>query len=99
MHQPKVEFNKNILQPKLDVQQRIKNSEREREREREYSLICVGKIQREWKREKQIFIVKKMERRRVKIKRNMKGWKNCKVKVQSSGEIKKLKVRKMLEEE
>ena len=41
MHQPKVEFNKKkIHQPKLDVQQRIKNlpkerRERERERERE----------------------------------------------------------------
>ena len=49
MHQPKVEFNKKILQHKLDVQQRIKNSpkerrEREREREREYAPICVGKI-------------------------------------------------------
>ena len=43
MHQPKVEFNKKIHHPKLDVQQRIKNSpkerEREREREREYSLV------------------------------------------------------------
>ena len=47
MHQPKVVFNKKILQPKLDVQQRIKNSpkeRREREREREYAPICVGKI-------------------------------------------------------
>ena len=35
MHQPKVEFNKKIHQPKLDVQQRIKNSPTERERERE----------------------------------------------------------------
>ena len=40
MHQPKVEFNKKIHKPKLDLQQIIKNWERERERE--YSPICVG---------------------------------------------------------
>ena len=39
MLQPKLEFNKKIHHPKLDVQQRIKNSPREREREREYSPI------------------------------------------------------------
>ena len=46
MHQPKVEFNKKILQPKLDVQQRIKNSpkERKKNKQREYSPVCVGKI-------------------------------------------------------
>ena len=38
MHQPKVKFNKKIPQPKLDVQQRIKNSPTERERERERVL-------------------------------------------------------------
>ena len=43
MHHPKVEFNKKILQPKLDVRQWIKNSPKER-REREYSPICMGKI-------------------------------------------------------
>ena len=42
MHQPKVEFNKKIHQPKLDVQQRIKNLPKER-RERENSHFCVGK--------------------------------------------------------
>ena len=41
MHQPKVEFNKKqIHQPKLDVQQRIKNLPKER-RERERIHIFV----------------------------------------------------------
>ena len=43
MHQLKVEFNKTILQPKLDMQQRTKNSPKER-RETEYSPICGVKI-------------------------------------------------------
>ena len=71
MHQPKVEFNKKqIHQPKLDVQQRIKNlpKESQREREREFTFLC-GKIWIEWKREKKIFIVNKIRRRRVKMKR------------------------------
>ena len=33
MHQPKVELTKKIHHPKLDVQQRIKNSPKERKRE------------------------------------------------------------------
>ena len=43
MHQPKVEFNKKTHHPKLDVQQRIKNSPKERERERVFTYF-VGNI-------------------------------------------------------
>ena len=46
------------------MQQRIKNSPKEKE----YLHFCVGKILIGWKREKQIFIVNKMGRRRVKKK-------------------------------
>ena len=39
---------------------------------REYSPVCVGKIQIEWKREKKLFIVKK-NKEKSQNKRNMKG--------------------------
>ena len=44
-----------------------KKGERERERERYFTFLC-RKIWIEWKREKKIFIVNKMGRRKFKIK-------------------------------
>ena len=44
-----------------------KERKRERERERVFTFLC-GEIWIEWEREKKIFIVNKMGRRRVKIK-------------------------------
>ena len=99
MHQPKVEFNKKILQPKLDVQQRIKNSSKERrEIESILSPVCVGTIWIEWKREKQLFIVKKRGRRRVKIKGIWRDGRIIRLRYKVVGD-KKLKVGEMLEEE
>ena len=92
MHQPKVVFNKKILQPKLDVQQRIKNSpkerrERERERERVCTYLCGQNIDKMEERKENIYS-KKNEKKKSQNKRNMKGWRNCKIKVKSSREIK-----------
>ena len=41
MHQPKVEFNTKIHEPKAKMQSRIKNLHRERERERESFYLFV----------------------------------------------------------
>ena len=43
MHQPKVEFNKKILQPKLDVQQKIKNAPKERRETKNIHLFVWAK--------------------------------------------------------
>ena len=43
MHQPKVEFNKTILQPKLDMQQRTKNSPKERRETKSIHLFVWAK--------------------------------------------------------
>ena len=58
MHQLKVEFNKTILQPKLDMQQRTKNSPKERRETKSIHLFVWAKY-RQNGRERQIFIVKK----------------------------------------
>ena len=39
MHQPKVEFNTKIHEPKAKMQSRIKNLQRERERESFYLFV------------------------------------------------------------
>ena len=65
MLQPKVEFNKKIHHPKLDVQQRIKNSPsvREREREREsIHLFCGKNIDRMEERKANIYSKKHGEK-------------------------------------
>ena len=59
-------MTKKIHQPKLDVEQRIKNSERERERVLTY--LCGQNIDRMEERKQNIYSKKKMGRRRVKIK-------------------------------
>ena len=65
MHQPNVEFKKKKIHQNRE---RERGRERERVREREYSPFYVGKIWIEWKREKQIFIINEIGRRRVKTK-------------------------------
>ena len=68
MHQLKVEFNKTILQPKLDMQQRTKNSPKER-RETKSSHLFVWAKYRQNGREKSNYLqLKKGEKKRVKIK-------------------------------
>ena len=63
MLQPKVEFNKKIHHPKLDVQQRIKNSPREREGEREsIHLFCEKNIDRMEERKANIYSKKHREK-------------------------------------
>ena len=83
MHRPKVS--------KVELQERIYiyiYKERERERERESIYLFVWAKYRQNGRERQIFIVKKGGEK-SQNKRKIKGWRNCKVKVQSSGEIKR----------
>ena len=64
--------------------------ERERERERESTHLFVwAKYRQNGRKKKKIFIVKKNGEKKSQNKRNMKGLRNCKVKVQSSGEIKR----------
>ena len=55
MHQPKQSSIKKIHQPKLDVQQRIKNSLRERERERVLTYLCGQNIDRMEERKATIY--------------------------------------------
>ena len=79
MHQSKVEFNKKkINQPKLDVQQRIKNSPKERkkiQRERVFTCLCRQNIDSMEERKKNIYSKKNGEKK-IQDKRNMKGWRN-----------------------
>ena len=63
MLQPKLEFNKKIHHPKLDVQQRIKNSPRAREGEREsIHLFCGKNIDRMEERKANIYSKKHGEK-------------------------------------
>ena len=59
MLQPKLEFNKKIHHPKLDVQQRIKNSPRERE---SIHLFCGKNIDRMEERKANIYSKKHREK-------------------------------------
>ena len=81
MHQPKIEFDTKIYQSKVQTQYKIINPPKERkkiERERVFTFLCG--LNMDWiEREKQIFIVNKMERKRVQIKMKMKEWMNCNV--------------------
>ena len=52
-------MTKKIHQPKLDVEQRIKNSERERERERVLTYLCGQNIDRMEERKQNIYSKKK----------------------------------------
>ena len=72
MHQSKVEFDKKKFINLNQMWNKELKIQREREREKEYSPICVGKIQIEWKKENKIFIVKKNGEKKSQNKRNMK---------------------------
>ena len=63
-------MTKKIHQPKLDVEQRIKNSERERERVLTY--LCGQNIDRMEERKQNIYSKKKNEEKKSQNKRNMK---------------------------
>ena len=73
MHQLKVEFNKTILQPKLDMQQRTKNSLRERERV--FTCLCEHNIDTMEERKANIYSKKNGEKK-SQNERNIKGWRN-----------------------
>ena len=63
-------MTKKIHQPKLDVEQRIKNSERERERVLTY--LCGLNIDRMEERKQNIYSKKKNGEKKSQNKRNMK---------------------------
>ena len=77
MHQPKVEFNKKTHHPKLDVQQRIKNSPKERERV--FTCFCGKNIDRMEERKTNIY--SKSHGEKMSQIKGVMGQRNCKVKV------------------
>ena len=65
----------------------LKIHQKKEERERVCTYLCGQNIDKMEERKENIYS-KKNEKKKSQNKRNMKGWRNCKIKVKSSREIK-----------